>query len=551
MSALSPTVDVAPGLPARPLSARHAVPRLAWRSFLDRRRQTLAFGLLFAFVAYIQPVSYRRSYPTAADRAGFAASFARDKAIRLFYGAPHDLLSVGGYTAWRVGGILAIVMAVWAATASAGALSGEEQSGRSELVLSLPVSRGETFAAALVAVAARAIVIAALLFTGLLAAGLPVAGSLLLVAAVSSTVPVYAAIAALASQLVSARRRVVELSMAVLAITFAVRVVADTATGLGWLRWLTPLGWVEQSAPFAHQHPLVLLIPVGFAALLFAAAARIGTHRDLGRGLLDRDDADSGSLRLLGSPIRFAIRGELPSLVIWTGSVGAMAALVGAIADSVSRAGLPPGLRRELSHVTSAPVVTPAGYLGLVFLAFVLVVSLFACSQVAALRAEELGGRLVTLLALPLARRRWLGSRLLAVMGAMATVSLAAGACAWAGARAAGADVGLGEMLLAAVNCWVMGCMFLGIGAVAYALAPRSAVAIAYGLVLVTFLWQLFGGVLGAPSWLIDVSPFAHLGLAPARSFELGAAGVIIGIGLLAGAAACRLLERRDIAIGQ
>ena len=114
-----------------------------------------------------------------------------------------------------------------------------------------------------------------------------------------------------------------------------------------------------------------------------------------------------------------------------------------------------------------------------------------------------------------------------------------------------GADVGLGSLLLAAVNCWVMGCMFLGIGAAGYALAPRSAVAFAYGLVLVMFLWQLFGAVLGAPPWLIDVSPFSHLGLAPARAFRPGAAGVIWLIGLAAGALACRLLERRDIAIGQ
>ena len=146
------------------------------------------------------PTSSRSATGTAirprADRAGFAASFADDKAIRLFYGAPHDLLTVGGYTAWRVGGILAVVMAVWAAIAAAGALSGEEQSGRSELVLSMPISRGQSVAAGLLAVVARAMVIALLLFTGLLAAGLPVTGSALLVAAVASTVPVYGAIGA-------------------------------------------------------------------------------------------------------------------------------------------------------------------------------------------------------------------------------------------------------------------------------------------------------------------------------------------------------------------
>ena len=77
MSALGRATDIATGLRVRPRSARRPVARLAWRSFLDCRRQTLAFGLLFAFVAYIQPVSYRHSYPTTADRAGFARDLRR------------------------------------------------------------------------------------------------------------------------------------------------------------------------------------------------------------------------------------------------------------------------------------------------------------------------------------------------------------------------------------------------------------------------------------------------------------------------------------------
>ena len=46
-----------------------------------------------------------------ADRLQFARSFGDNKAIRLFYGVPHDLLTVGGYVAWRVGGILSIFAA--------------------------------------------------------------------------------------------------------------------------------------------------------------------------------------------------------------------------------------------------------------------------------------------------------------------------------------------------------------------------------------------------------------------------------------------------------
>jgi putative exporter of polyketide antibiotics len=86
---------------------------LARRAFRDARARTIAFGCLFAIYAYIQPVGYRHAYPTLSDQLAFAHSFAGNDALRLFYGYPYSPLTVGGYSAWRVGGTLAIVAAVF------------------------------------------------------------------------------------------------------------------------------------------------------------------------------------------------------------------------------------------------------------------------------------------------------------------------------------------------------------------------------------------------------------------------------------------------------
>ena len=114
---------------------------VAGRAFADGRVRTTAFAALFAAVAYAQPAAYRRAYPTLSDRVAFAHSFGGNKAIRLFYGAPHDLLTVGGYTAWRVGGTLAIFAAVWGLLAAVRALRAEEEAGRAELVFAGIVGR--------------------------------------------------------------------------------------------------------------------------------------------------------------------------------------------------------------------------------------------------------------------------------------------------------------------------------------------------------------------------------------------------------------------------
>lgn len=52
---------------------------------------------------------------------------------------------------------------------------------------------------------------------------------------------------------------------------------------------------------------------------------------------------------------------------------------------------------------------------------------------------------------------------------------------------------------------------------------------------------------MGAPKWLVDVTPFAHIGAAPAQPFRLAAALVIAAIGVLAAIAALVIFERRDI----
>ena len=63
----------------------------------------------------------------------------------------------------------------------------------------------------------------------------------------------------------------------------------------------------------------------------------------------------------------------------------------------------------------------------------------------------------------------------------------------------------------------------------------------------IAFLWQLIGALLGVPKWLVDITPFAHVAAVPTQSFRAGAAGVMVGIGLAAAAAAVAAFERRDL----
>ena len=276
---------------------------LARRAFRDARVRTVAFAYLFAVIAYIQPVGYRDAYPSLSSRLAFARSFADNKAIRLFYGVPHDLLTVSGYTAWRVGGTLAIFAAVFGLLAAVRALRTEEDTGRMELVLAAPVGRGTAYLSALAAIAAGVLVLGIAEFAGLVLAGLPAGGSAELALATASVVPVFAGVGALTSQLASTRRMALELGGAAVGLFLALRVIADTSTSAGWLRWATPLGWAEEMRPFTGAHPLVLLLPAAASVLLLLLAARIAAGRDIGTGVLPTHESAEPRLGLLSSPL--------------------------------------------------------------------------------------------------------------------------------------------------------------------------------------------------------------------------------------------------------
>jgi ABC-2 type transport system permease protein len=50
------------------------------------------------------------------------------------------------------------------------------------------------------------------------------------------------------------------------------------------------------------------------------------------------------------------------------------------------------------------------------------------------------------------------------------------------------------------------------------------------------------------PAWLLDLSPFHHVGLVPAESFRAVSAVVMVALGALAAAVAAWGFDRRDLA---
>jgi ABC-2 type transport system permease protein len=520
---------------------------IAWRALGDARIRDGCFALFFLLFAYANPVGYRHTYPTLAERVRFALSFGTNKAVELFYGAPHDLLTVGGFTAWRFGGFTAIVAAVWGVLAAVRALRAEEDAGRQELVLAGVVSRRSAYLAVLGALAVTTTLLALAIFLGLVAGRLPVEGSALLALATISPAAVFVGVGALASQLAPTRRGALGLATAVLAGCFLLRVVADVGSGLRAVDWVTPFGWSEEVRAFAGPRPAVLLLPAAATALLCAAAGAIAVRRDIGSGLLRAHDTAEPNLRWLSSPTALAFRLSRGSLFTWLGGIGLFAVVVGTLSTSFTTANISSNLQQQLQKVSGATLTTPAGALGFYFLLFVLAISLYACGQLATVRREEADQQLETLFALPVGRRRWLVERLALAAAGAAALGVVAALLSWAGSTSQNAGVPLSRLVEAGLNCLPTALLFLGIATLAFALAPRASAGLAYGLVALAFVWELFGSLLGAPHWTLNLTPFQHVGLVPAEAFRGVAAAVMLAIAAASAGLGVYVFGRRDL----
>jgi polyether ionophore transport system permease protein len=524
-----------------------ALPALVRRAFGDGRTRTLGFALLFGIYSYLQPKAYASSYRTLAERESFVRAFGSNTAVRMFYGAPHDLLSVSGYAGWRVAGTLSIFGAVWGLLAAVRALRNEEESGRTEVILAGPLRQRTLLLVAFSAAGLGVLVLWIAEVLGSVAGGLALAGSAFMALATASVLAVFVGIGAVACQLASTRRGALELASAVAAVGFMLRVVADTAGGLGWLRWLTPLGWAENMRPFTGARPWVLVLPALATVVTLTVATRLAAQRDVGSGLFAPRDRARPRLRLLSSSTAQTLRTELPTLLIWAICLSGFGVVIGALSSSTGNGAISPQLQREIAKLGAGSIATPAGYLGLTMLFFILAVCVFACVQLAGARHEEAEGRLETLLAEPLGRLRWLGGRVTGAVAIVVGLSMLSSLGAWTGSVAAGMAVPLSKMAEAGLNFLPTAFLFLGIATLAYAVVPRMAGMLSYGLLTLAFIWQLVGSVIQVPTWLRDATPFAHIGLVPAAPAQITAGLAMVGTAgslLLAAAVA---FQRRDL----
>lgn len=498
--------------------------------------------LLGAAVALVAS-SYAGLYDTAASRASFARGAAGNPATLALYGRIYGD-SLGALTAWRVGGITPVLVAVMSFQAVVRHTRADEEAGRGELLGAGVVGRFAPLWSALVVALAANAALAAVVVLALAVSGLPLGGSAMLVLSLAGTGIAFAGVGAVTAQVVESARAANALAGAVLGLAYLVRAAGDAA-GAHWLAWLSPLGWGPLSRPFAGDRAWILLLPAVLAVVAAAAAARLTLRRDHGAGLLPvRPGPARGGLH---SALSLAWRLQRTALVGWTAGFALFGIALGAIASSIGDLVQDnPGVEEFLADlgghqgVVDAYLATMTAYAGLV-------AGGYAIQALLRPRGEEVAGRAEPVLATAVGRIRWAGGHV-AVAAAGTVVLLAAYGLAAGVAHALrtgdGAQVSrmLGAALAQVPAVWVIA----GIALALYGLAPRAAAA-AWGVLAAFLLLDQLGPLLDLGAWATDLDPFGHV---PALPGSEVAAGPLLGLLAVAAALAAAGfvgLHRRDM----
>ncbi len=515
-------------------------------------RSGLLWGLVFSGFVASSAWSYVGFYKTQHQRHQLEAAYGFNHTLSALFG-PFPLQTVTGFILYKTFVVLLILSGIWGVLTATRLLRGQEEDGHWPLLLcgrtSSRMATGQALGGMLVATVALWAVTTAVI--GLVGTSprvdLSLGAAAFYALALASNAAMFGAVGALASQIASTRRGAATAGGIILGLGYGVRMVADSAPGLHWSLWLSPLGWVELLRPLSDPEPVALLPIAALITIAAGAAIHCTGLRDVGGSLLP-DRATGDARRFRGGSWGLAVRMVMPTATIWGVAIAVTALLLGFVAKGANGA-VPGSLTRVFSRLGANGGATSI-YLSVTFLFMAILVAFLAAALMVGVWTEESTGHLRHILAQPVSRVRWYFERLLAATALIIMAGIVAGVFAWLGAQSQHAGVSFRSLLGAGLNVIPAALCILGVGALAMGLWPRATKTATYGLLVWSLLVEILAGSGSINHWLLDTSIFHQMAAAPAVAPNLPAVVGLCMVAVLLAVAGVIGFRHRDLIEG-
>jgi ABC-2 type transport system permease protein len=465
--------------------------------------------------------AFQSLYASEASRLELAATVTSNPAFTALLG-PLFEPSIGGLTAWRVGTLGAFLLGLMAVLTMARHTRDDEESGRRELLGSTVVARHAPLAAALTITMGAGVLTGAVVTGGLIAIGLETPGSIAFGASFAAVTATFATVGAVAAQVSHSGSAARGVGVGIVGLFFVVRMAGDAgeASGLGWLSWSSPIGWIGQLRPFAEERWWVFVLWAGLASAALITAVAMQSRRDVGEGALPPRPGPGRGARYLASPAGLAWRLQRLSLAGWTAGFAVLGAIYGSAADSIGQLLADnPQLERVFEQMGGTERLIDT-FFSVAVGVIALVAAAYSIRTVLKLKIEEDSLRSELVLATATPRSRYAWSHLTYAIVGPVLVMAVAGLCAGAAYGAIAGDLfgAIPRVTVAAMAqlpaIWVL----TGVAMALYGIFPRLS-TLSWGVLAMSLIVGQLGQILQFPRWSLNLSPFSHIPLIPAEDF--------------------------------
>ncbi len=508
---------------------------------------------IWVVIVGILPVTYVTSFkglfPTLADRREYADVSMSNAGFVALYGRLSGA-SLGELSAWRAG-FIPVVVALLSILTLIRHTRTDEEAGRTELLGAAVIGRHAQLAAALIVTATADVLIGLIVYATMTGQGQPAAGSLAFGAEFAMAGWAFAGVAAICAQLTSGARAARGIAIGALLLAWVLRLAGDVSAigdgAVGWLSWITPIGWVQHIFPYGGDHWYPVLLTVLFALVTGATGVLLLGRRDLGAGLLPDRLGPPVAAPGLRSPLALAWRLHRGLLAGWTAGFAALGLVFGGVSQSVTQiSGDSSNLTEIFSRLGGRSALINSYFAGIAGILGIIAAG-YAIQATLRMREEETTGHAEALLTDAVGRRRWAAGHLLFALVGPAVVLLVAGLLEAVTYGLINQDLGkvgavLGSVLAQLPAVWVM-------AAIAVALVgrwPRLS-AMSWGALGVSLLILLVGTTLQASQYVLDISPFTHIPHLPGDAARPLPFIVLLAVALALTATGLAALRRRDI----
>lgn len=424
---------------------------------------------------------------------------------------------------------------------------GDEESGRIEMLRSLPVGRLSNLSAAMLVAAAVNLLLALIFGLGLHAMGMEGAdfnGSLLYGAVLAAIGIIFAAITALFAQLTETSRGAMGYSFAALGVLYMIRAIGDISSET--LSWFSPLGWVLRAEVYVSNYWWPVLLTVAAALVISAFALYLNSIRDLEAGFIAAKPGRKYASSFLQSPLGLTLRLQRSLIIGWAATLFIFGASYGSVfGDMEGYFEANELIQQMLPSIEGFTITEQFMTLLMVVLSFTAAIP--ALLMILKLKGEEGKNRTEHLYARAVSRFNLLGSYLAVslVFGALMLFLSAFGM--WSAAVGVMDDpisfatfVNSAMVYLPAM--WVM----TGLAVFLLGFLPR-ATAFLWVYLGFSFFASYFGDLLQFPQWLIKLTPFGHIPQLPVDDMNFTVIGIMTVIAAGLAAAGFIGYNRRDI----